>query len=1011
MGVDVSRPRLSWIVESPEMGQGQTAYRILVASDKARLQKGNGDLWDSGKVASSETRDIVYSGKSLKDAQRVYWNVRVWDKHGLASLSPTATWTMHQLTPPKGAMWIGETDAQKARKGIGYHAAEANSLDETKWVQVDLGGEQSFYAVSLVPVRDHLGYPIFGFPVRYKVEVSDSPGFEHPTLLADHTAFDAAAPQSGPAVVQGGGQGRYVRVTATKLFKRNDGVGCFALAELQVFGPHQVNLALGKQVTALDSVERDGWTHEALTDGYGDQRDLVTLLLRREYKLDKPVSRATCFVTGLGQYEMHINGHKVGQNWITPAWTQYQKAVLVDSYDVTSMLKKGPNAVAIMLGNGTYAMEGDTRGSQQTNSFGSQKALAYIRIEHPDGSVEYWRTDKTWRMMPGPETYSGVFGGEDWDARLEQDGWDQPSFSGAKWRLANEVPAPKVAFHGITHAPPPMRVSEVRSPISVTALPDWRLVLDLGQNAPYVPEIKVRGAAGAVLRMWPAEQLKPDGHVDQQTMRAGKHASYTLRGGGVETWHPIFWYCGSRYWQIDAFDPQGTPIDPKSLLLDFKGLMVHGSERSVGTFECSNEDFNKIYSLIRWAMVSNFGDVISDCPHREKSGWLEQDHLVGPGLMYCFDMSAMFRKVVEDMHDAQQPNGMVPTMAPEYFIYEKGFRDSIEWGGAYLFLPRFMRDWYADKGTIGLHYPAMKRYIDYLGTCAKDDILSNGLGDWNGYGNDPRTPVGITDTAYYYLAVKALSEFAPTRGDSKKYGDLAERIRQHFNAAFLDKATGKVGTGSQSAQATALDLGLIDAADRGKVFEQLLKDVEEHEFAVSCGEVGHPSLLRVLAKGGRSDLIAKIHLQSDKPGYLYQIKKGNTTLTEAWDGSPISLNHFMMGHLMEWLYADLAGIKPDPSSPGFRSFIIQPQPVGQVTWAKATYDSIRGPILSSWKVEDGHFTLDLDVPANCTARVILPKRSSGPDRVTERTTGKTLSLKPSVDGAYHVPSGRFRFVR
>ncbi|HTQ12048.1 MAG TPA: family 78 glycoside hydrolase catalytic domain [Fimbriimonadaceae bacterium] len=840
LGIDVPHPRLSWIVESPATGQRQTAYRIAVSDSLEELKEGKADLWDSGKVESSETLGIPYAGKPLRSAERVFWRVQVWDKDGVASApSAPATWTMHMIPGDWKPQWIG-------------------------------------------------------FP--------------------------------------------------------------------------------GKQP--------------------------VMFTLRKEIAVAKPVRRALAFVSGLGQYEMRIDGKKVGDDWITPGWTQYQKSVLVDTYDVTRMLPKGRRVLTMLIGNGMYNMATDTRGSQQTNSLGEDKAMLYLRIEHTDGSVEVVQTDATWQIAPGPETYCGVFGGEDWDARLKP----------KNWLRAIVVPPPTGELHGITHANPPVRVIETRMATSTEPKPNT-LVIDLGQNAPYVPQVKVQGEAGDSIRMWPAEQLKPDGTVDQQTMRAGKYATYTLAGKTQETWHPLFWYCGSRYWQIEAFDPQGKPVDPKSILLGFKGLMVHSTARPVGTFECSNELFNQIFSLIHWAMRSNLSTVISDCPHREKSGWLEEDQLVGPGLMYCFDLSAMFRKIIEDMHDAQQPNGMVPTMAPEYFIYQGGFRDSVEWGGSYLFLPKFMRDWYDDRGLIARHYDAMKRYVDYLGTRTKGDILSTGLGDWNGYGNDPRTPVGITDTAYYYLAVKTLAGFAKDLGkdeDAFAYELLSERVRSNFDSTYLDPATGRVGTGSQSAQATALDLGLIPDDLKSKAFDALLQDVKDHDYAVSCGEVGHPSLLRVLPANGRADIVAKIHLQTDRPGYGWQIKKGMTTLTEAWDASPISLNHLMLGHIMEWFFADLVGIDPDPFQPGFKSFIIRPRPVPQVDWAKATYDSIRGPIACSWKIENGKFSMDLDVPANCTARVFMPAGYGGTVRMVERKTGKAIAVAPEADGGFEVPSGRFR---
>ncbi len=1015
LGMDVAQPRLSWIVASPTMGQRQSAYQILVASSPERLEKGNADLWDSDKIASAETRDIPYAGAKLARSKAAFWRVIAWDKDGVASApSRVAHWTMGLINPKDlHAKWLGVIE--HPRLGIGYHALESTAIEATKWVQVNLDVSVPIDRIVLHPVRDHMGYFLFGFPLRFRVEIADEPTFAHPTVLRDETHADFPPFSHAPPAIAGGGhRAKYVRVTATKLWARTDGVGCFALAEIEVFS-HGKNVAVGRSVSALDSVERDGWTHRAMTDGAAEgQGAPFTMLLRKEFEVAKPIKRALAYVTGLGQYEMTLNGEKVGQDWITPGWTQYAKTILLDTYDVTTQLRQGRNVAGLHIGNGMYDMRGDTRGMQQQNSLGTHRALCQIEIEYTDGTSSMLVTDKSWQWSRSGYTYSGVFGGEDFDARLQAPGWDRVGLADAKWEHPLEVEPPKGTLRGITHAAPALREIEVRTPVSQTEPKPNTLVLNLGQNAPYVPELTVRGPIGTTVRAWPAETLHPDGTINQQTMRAGKYVSYTLLGAPEEKWHPAFWYCGSQYWMIDAVDADGKAIDPKTVLVGFRGLLVHSSAEPVGTFECSDTLFNQVYNLIHWSIRSNLASVISDCPHREKSGWLEEDHLVGPGLLYCYDLTAMFRKVVSDMGDTQQPDGMVPTMAPEYFFYDGGYRDSVEWGGAYLFMPRLMRDWYADKGLIALHYAGMRRYVDYLGTRAKSDILSNGLGDWTGFGHDERTPIGITDTCYYYLAVKTLAEFAGTLGkleDATKYGTLADRVKGSFQREYFHPETGSIGTGSQSGIATALDLGLIDPPYQAQAFERLLDDVKAHDYAVDCGEIGHPSLLRVLAKNGRSDIVAKIHSQTDKPGYGYQVKLGMTTLAEAWDARPISLNHFMMGHLMEWFYADLVGINPDPAHPGYTAAIIKPQPVPQVSWAKGSYRSIHGLYAVSWKVMDGRFEMEVEIPANCAAQVWIPTSNAQSIRIEDTSTAEHVSAKPVDHGEYGVlslSSGRYQ---
>lgn len=859
MNVDVSRPRLSWVVNSSEEGQKQSGYQILVASDPKNLLVNKADLWNSGKVSSSDTIEIPYKGKALHSTEHVYWKLRTWDAHGTESLwSETANWTMGLLSPKDWqAKWIGASNASPK---------------------------------------------------------------------------------------------------------------------------------------------------------------LVTVFLRKEFRVDKTMRRVLCFASGLGQYEMWINGKKVGQDWLTPGWTQYAKTILADSYDVTSLLKAGVNTTAIHVGNGMYDMSLDKRGGQQTNSIGTKKAICQLMVEFQDGTRQIVSTDETWKWAPSPETYSGVYGGEDWDARKDYLGWKSQGFDDHAWKPCAVVPNPPGILRGLTHANPPLRLIEVRKPIKTTQPKTNIFVIDLGQNAPYVPKFTVVGEPGTTIKVWPAELLHADGTVNQETMRAGKYASYTLAGGGPETWNPSFWYVGSRYWQVQATNPRGEAINPRLLIKRFVGLMVHADIRPTGAFSCSNKLFNQIHDLIWWAMASNFASVISDCPHREKSGWLEEDHLVGPGLMYAFDMAPMFRKVVQDMADTQLANGMVPTMAPEYFLYEGGFRDSVEWGGSAVLLPAMMQRWYGKQGLIAERYDGIKHYIDYLGTKADQGILSNGLGDWDGGGTDPRTPVGITDTAYYFYLVKNMAGFAKSLGkvaDEKAYSSLADQIRQSFLHKFFDPITGKVGQGSQSSQATALDFDLIEPANQRKAFEQLLADIEEHHYQVSCGEVGHPAMLHVLTKFGRSDVVAKIHLQTEKRGYGYQIKLGMTTLTESWDAAPNSYNHFMLGHLMEWLYGDLVGIRPDPTGVAFSKTVIKPRPVPGVTWASGSYDSVRGWISCSWKVTGPRFHMEVTVPPNTSATIFVPTKAGAGVRLSypkSKAFGMYVSQRP-VEGyePIHVSSGKFIF--
>jgi hypothetical protein len=671
--------------------------------------------------------------------------------------------------------------------------------------------------------------------------------------------------------------------------------------------------------------------------------------------------RAICFICGLGQYKLEINGRPVTDDWLSPSWTQYQKTCLYDTYDVTRFLHSGNNRVDVTLGNGMYDMSGDTRGSQQKTKVGDKKLLCQIQILNSSGSLQTVESDDGWKVRPGPETYSGVFGGEDWNSQVP-----------TEWSNAAVVQPPTGTLHGITRAAPPLRSMKVQSPLDEKAISDGVRIYDLGQNAPYVPEIVVSGKAGDTLTLWPAEILKPDGDIDQSTMRAGKKCSYALSGGVEERWHPLFWYCGSRYWKIEAKDRGGNPIPVDSILKSFTGLLVHGSEAEAGDFQCSNETLNRIYSMVKWSMKSNFSHVVSDCPHREKSGWLEQLNMMGPDLMYCYDMRKMFDKAMHDMADAQHADGRVPTMAPEYFFYDDGYADSVEWGGSFILVAEMMKTWYGDDAPIREHYSAMNHYMAYLATRAKDDILDYGLGDWVGYGADPRTPAPLTGTAYYYKLATTMTGFArylKNQKDVGQYKELADRIYRHFNEKFYDPATGKYAQGSQSSQATALDFGLVPAGQHDKVFRQLIADIQEHHYGFSLGEAGNGPMLRSLTDNGHSSDVSRLMLQRELPGYVYLLDRGFTTMPETWDGGPISHNHFMLGQAVEWFYGTLLGIQPDPAKPGFEHFMVHIHVVPQVTWAQGHYDSVRGRISVAWKIKGNKVQAIVDVPPGTTATI------------------------------------------
>ena len=1017
-GVEAAAPHLAWTLESDTRDQRQTAYQVQVTG-------GLGTLWDSGKVISGQTQQIVYAGKPLTAAQQVSWQVRVWDKTDTVSpWSHPAHWTMGLLRPEdwEGAKWIGaEASPQAWSDLIGYHAAETTEAHAVKWVQVDLGRAVPLSTIRLYPMQ-HAGKDGFGFPLRFRVEAADTPDFGQTRVLADRSAVDFPNPGLAPISFPAHGiTARYVRVTATRLRKRDATVYAFALHRLEVDSNGQ-DAAAGGAVTAKDSAEFAGWGKAALTNFAptpGNTPRTDSLLLRREFTIKPGLTRALAFVCGLGQYEMSVNGRKAGDDVLAPGWTKYDKTCLYDTRDITTLLHPGANVVGLLLGNGMYNVHGG-RYTKFTGSFGPRKAICQIRLEYADGETQTIGTDRAWRVAPGPITFSSVYGGEDYDARLLPGGWNSAGFQDGAWKQAAEMAGPGGALRGMEYAGPPIRTFETFTPVAVAHLEPGVSVYDLGQNAAIIPRLVVSGPAGAIVQITPAELLHPDGSVDRASVGdAPAYWQYTLTGQGTETYFSPFFYHGCRYLQVQVSSPKGRALPVVHALA---GVVIGSDSPAAGQFSCSSELFNRIHFLVRWAQRSNMVSIMTDCPHRERLGWLEEDHLNGPSLRFNFDLNQLFRKITNDMADSQTSEGLIPSIAPEYPVFGGGFRDSPEWGSAFLLVPWQQYEFTGDLSLLANHYYAMKRYVAYLESKSRDHLVDYGLGDWYDIGPNPpgpsqQTPLALTATAFYYQDTLILAHTASLLGneaDAKHYGAMAEDIKAAFNLKFWNAGTQQYATGSQCADAIPLVMGLAPADCRAALVESIVKDVQARGNALTAGDVGYRYLLQALAQGGRSDVIFAMNNGSNKPGYGYQLKMGATSLTEAWDAlRSSSQNHFMLGQITEWLYGDLAGIQPDPEGPGFQAIILKPALVDGISFVTAAYDSVRGRIAVEWRRSGASLKLNVTIPPNTTATVYVPAHD--PASVQEggepaaQASGVTFLKCESGVNVYKIGSGQYAF--
>ena len=713
--------------------------------------------------------------------------------------------------------------------------------------------------------------------------------------------------------------------------------------------------------------------------GQSLKRYKVPVLERRFQLKQQQVRRAWADVCGLGQYELFVNGEKVGRNFLDPGWTMFNKRLLYNTFDLTAQLSTAASrdiSLRVMLGGGMYDIP--LQGYHKMGgSCGAPKLLLALHIDYADGQRQDIVSDGAWTASESPVTYSSIYGGESYDATL------------------SATPKPAVITH--PHWDVPLVKQDdhtrliVKQQLPMTRLkglgiPDSTCIYDMRQNCSGIVRLTVCGPRGSRVTLRPAELLR-DGAVYQRCM-PGYAWTYTLRGDKEgESWQPQFSYTGFRYVEVKA--DEGVEVT------QLTGLHTSADVAETGHFECSDTLLNRIYTLIDWAISSNLASITTDCPTREKLGWQEQNHLMAYAMMYRYDMQALMNKIADDLADSQHDDGAIPTIAPEYTLFAQGsgFEDTPEWGASFILCPYYNYIWYGDDSAMRRHYDAMKRYIDYLQSRTQGNILDYGLGDWFDVGpNRPGvaqlTSVAFSATAMYHYELCVMSSIARLLGkgdDAQRFSRMAADVKQAFNARFWNQETQQYEQGSQTASAMALFMQLTTDANRSKVLQSLVNDITNRmasakagEALVTAGDVGYRYVLQALREGGRSDVIWQMNRRDDLPGYAYQLRQGATALTESWQAyDNVSNNHLMLGHLMEWLFQAPGGIRQAEGSVAWRHIVIEPQMLGTLTWAKASIQSPKGLIACHWtaSADRSQWTVNVTIPQGADAEVRLPDGS------------------------------------
>ncbi len=713
--------------------------------------------------------------------------------------------------------------------------------------------------------------------------------------------------------------------------------------------------------------EQPQWIAPGDTKGVGP-------LLRREFELAyKPVS-AKVKIVGLGQYELRLNGERVGKGVLNQAWSEYNRTLYVQEFDITQGLSKGRNVIGVSLANSWWHVgeANDPNRYTKTDAMPDfsegQPFLLWLdaSLTFAGGQTLHLGSNSMWVWHPGPYTFSNIYAGEDYDARLLPVGWDRPGF-GSAWSPVKLAKPPTGKLVPLVCPPMlterPVRPTEVRHPSpGVTSF-------IFPRNIAAVLRFTVQGTAGQTVRFKDCEYLAPDGRIKFTYLwGTGKDLwqDYTLRGGGKETYESPFFYVGGQYVEVTGAVAPGQP-NPNGLpvIHNLELVPVRLANPEVGSFTTDSDIQNRAHVLIDTAIRSNMSWVATDCPHREKNGWQEENWHMARAISYRYDDHDWLRKIAHDLRDTQLPDGHIPTNVPNYLVGvpPHGFwNEAPEWGIAGVLVPWHLYEWYGDKNALADSFDSMRRYVDYLGTTAENGLIKSNLGDWYDYGHGKGdgpsqwTPSEVSATAIWALGTRTVAQAAHIlrhESEAQVYEKRYEMIRKDFLERLYNATTHQVkNNGScQSGNAIALMAGLLPDADRAAAVNEIVKDVVARGYQQTCGEVLQVAVIRALAENGHGDVLHKIFAREDRGGYGFMVKSGLTSLPESWDAKPgtgNSLNHFMLGHLVEWHFAYVAGIQQASGSVGWKDVVIAPNP-GPLGMFSASFMSPRGLIKSSWK--------------------------------------------------------------
>jgi alpha-L-rhamnosidase len=983
LAIDTPSPTFSWRSDATRANWMQSAYEILVATNAADLKPGTADTWNSGRISSSESVNITYGGPALKPQQRYYWAVLTWDDKGKQTTSApawfetgVAKWQAQWITRKDPAseaelaairwLWLPNADAMHVVKDTTAHFRYILRLDAApsaaslhidacgKFVAHVNGKETGHHDEWSAFDREEITSLLHSGDNEIEIDEESHPHGNaangSPAALAASIHVTDATGNERRIVSDKSWQ---VRATDIAAWQPAAEVGPLSAT----FG---INPARNTPIPGPDRISTDA------------------SLLRKDFSVLSTVRSARLSITALGAYQAFLNGKPVSPNGLlAPGWTDFHKRVLYQTYDVTSLLTHGLNTIGVVLGGGWYSSPMAWIGYRYTP--GPDLLLAQLDLTLADGTHQTIVTDPSWLTSPAPITFSEIYGGESYDARLIEQGWAAPNFSAAKWTAAI-VGTPPDAGMAVTSEPDLPIHTTITLPAKTITTVGPSTIYDMQQNMVGVVRIHVRGPRGSVVKLRFAERLNPDGSIYTANLRnADATDTYALSGDGDETWQPAFTFHGFRYVELTVL---GAPLAVPPALATVEGIVYNSLPAAPSIrLSSSSELLNKMNELGAWGQRGNFVSIPTDCPQRdERLGWMGDAGVFWRTGSYNFDIDAFTRKFMLDVTDAQTKAGAFTDVSPNVLGREEG---APGWGDAGIFIPYAAWLQYGDATVVEQSWPAMERWMDFILKTNPDYLRRKSLGknyaDW--LAPDTKTPKDLIDTAYWALAAREMAEMAKALhrpADAEKYQSQYDHIASAYRSAFVQK-DGSVAGGTQTAYLATIATGIALDSQRAAMVDKAVKDIEAHGNHLTTGFLGTPFLMFVLDENDRSDVAFKLLLSDTYPSWGYMVKKGATTWWERWNGDTgnpgmNSYNHYAFGSVMAWVYRRAAGIDTDSTGAGFHHMIIHPHFNAALPQLHVEYDSAYGTVISDWNQVEKKFTIV--IPANTTATVLLPEGKS-----------------------------------